>query len=430
VLLPLLDWNSMPPLDSRKPNQPDAVRGLKAIGRYRVLRLLGKGGMSEVYLGYDDRAGLPVAIKLMSENLAEDPLQLERFERETILTKRLDHPNIVRGLDSGRDVTTKRRYLVLEYVDGPSALLQVERHKRLEINDSVHIAIAIGRALEYLHSHNFIHRDIKPDNILLSPCGEAKLIDLGLVRWEDTGGASLTATSDGFGTSYYMPIEQALNAHFVDPRSDIFALGATIYHLLAGRVPFPGEDHREVTRMKDAGTFAPASSFNPRVQPQLDSILSRMLARDPRQRYQTATDMLDALEGARLTTGLPSYADLGQAVRATGPKAPQENGPTQPDLRLRASKLKKSRSQDLWIVRFKGRKDAWVYKKGTTEQLIKALAEGRFPEQTFAARRRGQRFRPLADFPEFQSHFAPSTPVVRKVSFCRRMLAKIGLGLF
>src|SRR5579871_6324176 len=169
----------MPPTDSRKPNRQDAARGINAIGRYRVLRLLGKGGMSEVYLGYDDRAGLPVAIKLMSENLAEDPLQLERFERETILTKRLDHPNIVRGLDSGRDVTTKRRYLVLEYVDGPSALLQVERHKRLEINDSVHIAIAIGRALEYLHSHNFIHRDIKPDNILLSPCGEAKLIDLG-----------------------------------------------------------------------------------------------------------------------------------------------------------------------------------------------------------------------------------------------------------
>src|SRR5579871_208863 len=255
----------MPPTDSRKPNRQDAARGINAIGRYRVLRLVGKGGMSEVYLGYDDRAGEPVAIKLMSANLADDPLQLERFERETLLTQKLNHINIVRGLDAGRDVATKRRYLVLEYVDGPSALVEVERQKRLEINDAVQIAMAIGRALEHLHAGGFVHRDIKPDNILLSPCGEAKLIDLGLVKWEENGSASLTATSDGFGTSYYMPIEQALNAHFVDARSDIFALGATLYHLLAGRVPFPGEDHREVTRAKDAGVFMPASQYNPRV---------------------------------------------------------------------------------------------------------------------------------------------------------------------
>jgi serine/threonine-protein kinase len=132
----------MPPTDSRKSNRQEAARGINAIGRYRVLRLLGKGGMSEVYLGYDDRAGEPVAIKLMSANLADDPLQLERFERETLLTQKLEHVNIVRGLDSGRDVATKRRYLVLEYVDGPSALAEVERQKRLEINDTVQIAIA------------------------------------------------------------------------------------------------------------------------------------------------------------------------------------------------------------------------------------------------------------------------------------------------
>jgi eukaryotic-like serine/threonine-protein kinase len=424
----------MPPLDSRKTNPNDAARGISAIGRYRVLRILGKGGMSEVYLGYDDRAGEPVAIKLMSANLADDPLQLERFERETLLTTKLNHTNIVRGLDSGRDAATKRRYLVLEYVDGPSALAEVERKQRLEVNDAVHIAMAIGRALEHLHARSFIHRDIKPDNILLSPCGEAKLIDLGLVRWEDGNGASLTATSDGFGTSYYMPIEQALNAHFVDPRSDIFALGATLYHLLTGQVPFSGEDHHEVTRKKDAGFFTEASKLNPRVPAELDAIISRMMARDPRQRFQTSGDLLAALEDGNLITGLPSYADLGQAVRGTKPKAPPENGPTQPDLRLRASKLKKSKSQEPWIIRYKDRTGNWVVRKAMTEQLLRSLQRGRLQGQIYAARRPRQRYRPLSDFPEFQAHFAAPQPivpeVVRKISFCRRMLAKIGFGFF
>ncbi len=424
----------MPPIDSRKSNRQEAARGINAIGRYRVLRLLGKGGMSEVYLGYDDRAGVPVAIKLMSANLAEDPLQLERFERETLLTQRLHHDNIVRGLDAGKDVATKRRYLVLEYVDGPSALAEVERQKQLEINDAVQIAMAIGRALEHLHAGGFVHRDIKPDNILLSPCGEAKLIDLGLVRWEENGSASLTATSDGFGTSYYMPIEQALNAHFVDARSDIFALGATLYHLLAGRVPFPGEDHREVTRMKDTGVFTAASKFNPKVSVELDEILSRMMARDPRQRFQTSSDMLAAFDGANLVTGLPSYADLGQAVRGAKPKAPPENGPTEPDLRLRASKLKKSKSQEPWIIRFKDAKGDWIIRRATTEQLFRALKRGRLNGQIYAARRTSQPYRPLSDYPEFKSYAqAPElveAPVLRKVGFCRRMLAKIGFGAF
>src|SRR3954467_4332364 len=133
----------MRPLQPRRSSDAPCVQTL---GRYRLLRLLGKGGMSEVYLGYDTGAGQPVAVKLMSERLAEDLLQLHRFERETVLTKRLEHPNIVRGLDSRRHPVTKRRYLILEYVDGPSALTLMERQKRLDVNDVVHIGLAIGKA--------------------------------------------------------------------------------------------------------------------------------------------------------------------------------------------------------------------------------------------------------------------------------------------
>src|SRR5262245_19978313 len=419
----------MRPLEPLRATTPGGP-GLQTLGRYRLLRLLGKGGMSEVYLGYDPRAGQPVAVKLMSERLAEDMLQLHRFERETLLTKRLEHSNIVRGLDSGRDPATKRRYLVLEYVDGPSALTLMERQKRLDVNDVVHIGLATGRALQHLHARNMIHRDIKPDNILLSPCGEAKLIDLGLVRFEDPDGEPLTLTSDGLGTSYYMPVEQGLNAHFVDARSDLFALGATLYHLVTGRVPFPGNDHHEVMRMKDAGHYTPASLFNPRVPAVLEAILNRLMPRDPRQRYRTAGDFLVDLDEARLTTGLPSYADLGQALRDPPKDKPETKvDQTRPDLRLRASQLKKSRTADLWIIRYQDRQGWWKIRKATTSQLLKALKANRFAGQVEGARRPRHKFRPLTDFPEFHSHFTKEAPAstMPRPNLYRRVLSCFGL---
>jgi serine/threonine-protein kinase len=419
----------MRPVELPRAPAPD-VPSLQTLGRYRLLRLLGKGGMSEVYLGYDPRAGQPVAVKLMSERLAEDLQQLHRFERETLLTKRLEHPNIVRGFDSGRDPASKRRYLVLEYVDGPSALSLMERRKQVDVNDVVHIGLAIGRGLKHLHARNLIHRDIKPDNILLSPCGEAKLIDLGLVKIEEPDGEPLTLTSDGLGTSYYMPLEQGLNAHFVDPRSDLFALGATLYHLVTGRVPFPGNDHHEVMRMKDAGHYTPASLYNRRVPAVLEAILNRLLARDPRQRYRSAGDFLVDLDGAGLVTGLPSYADLGQALRDP-PKMTAENkiDPTRPDLRLRVSQLKKSRSADLWIVRYQDRQGWWKIRKATTGQLLTALKANRFSGQVQGARRPRHKFRPLSDFPEFHAYFPrpDSSPSLARPNLYRRLLSCFGL---
>ena len=408
-----------------------------------MLRILGKGGMSEVFLAYDPKAGQPVAIKLIAESIAHDAIQLERFEREVALTGFLDHRNIVRGLAAGRDPATKRRYLVLEYVDGPSAQLLVDKKKRLEINDVAHIALGIARALEHLHKHRFIHRDIKPDNILLSPCGEPKLIDLGLAKWEKKSGEPLTATSDGFGTSYYMPFEQSLNAHFVDARSDIFALGATLYHLLTGRVPFPGEDHREVMRMKQAGHYTPVSMLNPEVPAQLEAIINRMLALDPRQRYRTATDLINALEEAQLTTGLPSYADLGLAVRDPDGRKKDQVDPTKPDLRLRRSNLKRSQTAAIWVLRYKSARGRWKVRRASTEQVLNALRAKRFSGPVLAARQTGHRFRPLGEFPEFHVYFSspdvnppqaasaePGSGEAPRSGFCRRMLNRIGLGLF
>jgi serine/threonine-protein kinase len=120
----------------------------------------------------------------------------------------LKHPHLVRGLAAGRDAQSKRRYLVLEYIDGPNAALLLERQGRLDVNDVVHIGIGIARALAYLHQQGCVHRDVKPDNIMLSPCGSAKLIDLGLAYLSDPNENLLTLTNNPLGTSYYMPWEQ------------------------------------------------------------------------------------------------------------------------------------------------------------------------------------------------------------------------------
>jgi eukaryotic-like serine/threonine-protein kinase len=411
------------------------------IGGCRLLRILGKGGMSEVYLGYDQRHGRPVAVKMIADNLSHDSIQLDRFQLEVVVAKWLNHPNIVRGLDSGRDPATKRRFLVLEYIDGPSAQLLVDRDHRLQVNDAAHIAVGIAKGLAHMHGRGFVHRDIKPDNILLSPCGRAKLIDFGLVKWERKDGEPLTATNDGFGTSYYMPVEQALNAHFVDARSDIFALGATLYHLLTGRVPFPGEDHRDVMRMKEKGVYTPVSLLNPGVPAEFELILNRMLARDPRHRFRSCHELIEALQRARLAQGLPTFADLGQAVRKPDDPA-RGNGDkveaTRPDLRLRQSNMKRSQNHTGWFVRYRNRRGMWKMRRATTEQLLNALRAKRFPGPVFASRQLDHRFRPLADYPEFHVYFSepnlapamPGAPESPPSSLCRRILARIGLGIF
>lgn len=404
-----------------------------ALGRYQLLRQLAAGGMSHVFLAYDRQRGQPVALKVMSDRLAEDQIQRLRFERETRLTLKLQHPNLVRGLAAGRDPNSKRRYLVLEYIDGPNAAHWLERHGRLEVNDVVHIGIGIARALGHLHQHGCVHRDVKPDNIVLSPCGAAKLIDLGLAYLADPNETLLTLTHNALGTSYYMPWEQGLNAHFVDARSDIFALGATLYHLLTGQVPFPGQDHDEVMRKKQAGQYTPASLLNREVPARLEIILQRMLARDPRERWESADELASALERSRLTSGLPSYADLGQAVQPPSAQRISTTAhPTRPDLRLRASKMRKSRANDLWIIRFEDHDGWWRIRKATTVQLVHAIRNGRFPGAVYGARRPQHPFRPLEQFPEFLPYFqqqrAQSTPSGWE-RFCNRWLARLGWRL-
>ena len=376
---------------------------------------------------------------MLSEELANDPTQVSRFERESELATRLKHGNIVRGFDHNRDAATGRYYLVMEYVDGPTAQRVLDQTGRFGVSDTVHIGLALAKALKHLHEQDYIHRDIKPDNILLSPCGDAKLGDLGLVKWGDGDANPLTALDEGFGTSHYMPMEQSANAHFVDARSDIFALGATLYHLLTGRVPFPGDNHKEVTRIKEIGVFTPPSLLNPLVLPPMEAILKQMLAPDPKDRFATADQVISALLRSRLITGLPSYAQKGESQpEALSEEVESLSQPTQLDLRVKSPSVSKMRSQRWWYLQFHDRNGKVKSRKATTSRVMTELKRGRLLKAVAARQHRG-RMRPLGDYPEFHAYFAPepptkpvpiSPPKPRLSCRYRQMLAGLSVGLF
>src|SRR5262245_49917746 len=168
-------------------NIPSTSSGyhLRTLGDYRLLRRLGEGGMGSVYLAYKEGENHQFAIKVLSDSLAGNQAYLDRFHREAKSGSLLNHPNIVRCIAAGKDQATDRHYLVMEFVDGPSAHHLLDRMGRLPVGDVVHIALDIARALEYLHTRNFVHRDIKPDNLLITKAGVAKLADLGLAKRMD-----------------------------------------------------------------------------------------------------------------------------------------------------------------------------------------------------------------------------------------------------
>jgi len=300
---------------------------LEVVAGFRLLRCVGEGGMSRVFLSYDVAASASVAVKVLADHLAHSREFVGRFYREARLSRLLIHRNLVRGVGAGYDPVAGKHYLILEFVDGPTAQTILARDTKFPVGIAVQIGIDIAQALAFLHSRQYVHRDVKPDNILLHPDGVAKLADLGLAKRLNDD-PQLTSTQHGVGTSYYMAYEQALNADLVDGRSDIFALGATLYHLLTGGVPFSGATHEDVIRQKEHDAARPIRELNPEVPPALSEIITATLARDPRSRIQTALELAAALEATNLARPIPSYGAAG----AGHAPAAQPEAPTRADL--------------------------------------------------------------------------------------------------
>jgi serine/threonine protein kinase len=398
--------------DGRKPNgQPlsEHLGQLPRIAGYQILRRLGEGGMGAVFLAYDVKEQRQVALKVLAPEHAMVQGSLDRFRREGTSGQSLNHPNIVRNYGAGHDEKTGLHFLVLEYVDGPSAHDLLERFGRLKVGDAVHIVLDVARALEHAHNSAIVHRDIKPANILLTSSGLAKVSDLGLAKRTDET-SHLTHAKQGVGTPYYMPYEQALNAKAADARSDLFALGATVYHLLTGEVPFPGNGPMEVMDKKDAGVYLPLRALNPEVPEALERVIGRLLARRPDQRYASASELIVELERAQLAAAVPSFVDLDLALRdpLVRERLTTTAQPTSVDVAAAPGADKLPGFSGFWYLRYRDRQGRPSKAKLTQAQVLQRLREGKLSSRVEAARAAQGEYRPIGSYSEFRDAVPPA----------------------
>src|SRR5215216_7217005 len=206
-------------------------------GRFRLEEQVGSGGMSSVYRAFDPTLERHVAIKLMHRDISNDADQLERFRRESRAVAQLNHPHVVTVIDAGEDDGAP--FIVFEYVEGETLKDRIRRMGRLPIPEAVAYAIEIARALQAAHDRRIVHRDVKPQNVLIDDEGTAKVTDFGIARSLTEEG--LTADGRVLGTTDYVSPEQALGQD-VDPQSDLYSLGVVLYEMLTGSVPFSGEN--------------------------------------------------------------------------------------------------------------------------------------------------------------------------------------------
>ncbi|HVK10756.1 MAG TPA: protein kinase [Gemmataceae bacterium] len=259
--------------------------------RYRVLRLLGYGGMGTVWLAEHTVMGRAVALKVVRSEWLARPGAAERFQREVRAAAKLKHEHIATAYDA--EQVGDRVFLVMEYVPG-DPLSDVVRDGPLPVADACRVVRDAARGLAHAHSAELVHRDVKPGNLIRTPDGMTKVLDFGLVSVAGPEGSALTGENLVMGTPDYIAPEQADNPRAADARSDIYALGCTLYHLLAGRVPYPADSVlRKIDGHRDPAC-RPAPI--PGVSPGLAAVVAKMMAKDPRGRYQTATAVLAALE--------------------------------------------------------------------------------------------------------------------------------------
>jgi eukaryotic-like serine/threonine-protein kinase len=269
-------------------------------GRYRIVRKLGAGGMANVYLAEDQELGRRVAIKILNDRHANDDQFVERFRREAKNAAALSHPNIVSIYDRGEAEGTY--YIAMEYLEGRSLKELIVGRGPAPIAVAIEYARQILAALRFAHRHGIVHRDIKPHNVLVDGEGRVKVTDFGIAR---AGTSQMTEAGSIVGTAQYLSPEQARGAA-VDQRSDLYSLGVVLYELLTGEAPFEGETAVEIAMRHLSQVPEPPSALRPEVPRELDLVVTRALAKDPEDRYQSADEMEADLE--RVTRGAPVAA--------------------------------------------------------------------------------------------------------------------------
>ncbi len=330
---------SMAPL---APTSDDARIGTRLCGRYELRRVVADGGMGRVYEGIDKQTDSRIAVKILHHEVAKDEVALERFKREYEINASLPHEHIVKVLDFQRDAVAETWILVMEFLDGEELRYALKREKTLPPERLVRMMSQVAIGLDEAHARGFIHRDLKPDNVFLVGTREGdvvKLLDFGSAK--DTGNSSkkkLTVLGTTIGSPYYMAPEQAQGLETIDPRADIFALGAVVYECLTGEVPFSGTNGPSIllailTKDPVPPTMKAPDAKYP-IPPAMDDLIELALAKNPNIRTKTVGILADAvgqaygLAGDHRQWAAMSQQQLAAQIAEAAPRAMAAKGPS------------------------------------------------------------------------------------------------------
>ncbi|GIW81795.1 MAG: hypothetical protein KatS3mg105_3602 [Gemmatales bacterium] len=344
---------------------------LKSVGDYDLLQQIAEGGMGTVYRGRHKTTGQVVAIKIVPQHLANNQTLIKRFENEFRAASKLNHPNVVRALDYG--LVAGRPYLVMEFVEGESVGQKLEREGKMPEAEAIRVIALAARGLEEAHRHGLIHRDVKPDNIMVTPNGEVKLADLGLVK-ETQADLNLTHTGRGLGTPHFMAPEQFRNAKGADVRCDIYSLGATLYMMVSGELPFKSLSPLDAWMKKMNNDLTPIRKLVPNISESTERVIQRSMDKEPANRHRSCAEFIAELTGEQVSPP---------------PTAPP--AVTQP-------------SNDIWYLVYKDEFGTTHSVKGPTAAIRESLAKGLLGDAANIriCRTKTGRFTPLRSHPEFR----------------------------
>ncbi|MDQ5820634.1 MAG: protein kinase, partial [Actinomycetota bacterium] len=291
--------------------------------RYELQELVGTGGMSSVYKARDRLLERLVALKILHPHHSSDEDFVERFRREARSVAQLSHPNIVTVIDRGDD--DGRQFIVFEYVEGENLKEVVSREGPLPLRRALELALQIGRGLAFAHSQGLVHRDVKPQNVLMNGDDQAKVTDFGIARSIDVD-VGVTQTGTVLGTSAYIAPEQASGGD-ITPQTDVYSFGVVLYELLTGEVPFPGESFVAVAMKHINDPVPDLREQRAEIPPRLAAAVQRSLAKEPEQRFTSMDELVAELSACLAELPVEPDADAtmivpGGAARAQRPPRP------------------------------------------------------------------------------------------------------------
>jgi len=309
----------------------DTRKSTQRIEGYKIIRKLGAGAMATVFLAVQESLDRPVAIKVLPTKFSDNKEFIDRFYKEGRAAAKLNHPNIVQAYDVG--LSGEHHFFVMEFVDGITAFDRLEEEKQLGEKEAIQILRQVSCALQHAHEKGFIHRDVKPKNIMISSKGDVKLADLGLARAMSDVETAEAEAGRAYGTPYYISPEQIRGKVDITPAADIYSLGATIYHLVTGRVPFPGKNPSDVMHRHLKQDLVPPDHINDSLSAGFSQIIEMMMLKDVAHRYRNASDLIDDID-AVLAGDQPNFAQptLDFAMLSKVAKSTSSGAPVSPQI--------------------------------------------------------------------------------------------------